>query len=41
LLLSAEAQVARRTTETVIRDIVASVPVPTPRPRAGEGRRRD
>jgi MoxR-like ATPase len=29
LLLSAEAQVARRTTEAVVADIVAAVPVPT------------
>jgi MoxR-like ATPase len=30
LLLSAEAQVARRTTESVVADLVASVPVPAP-----------
>jgi MoxR-like ATPase len=36
LLLSAEAQVARRTTQSVVADVVASVPVPD----AGEPRRR-
>jgi MoxR-like ATPase len=37
LLLSAEAQVARRSAEGVIDDVIASVPVPDERPRRGRG----
>ena len=40
LLLSAEAQVARRTTQAVVADVIATVPVPsTERPRAVRTRR--
>jgi MoxR-like ATPase len=38
LLLSAEAQVARRTTESVVADVLASVPVPTEARRSGARR---
>jgi MoxR-like ATPase len=36
LLLSAEAQIARRTTQSVVADIIATVPVPDDRPRRRE-----
>jgi MoxR-like ATPase len=40
LLLSAEAQVARRTTQAVVADVIASVPVPSvERPRTVRARR--
>jgi MoxR-like ATPase len=40
LLLSAEAQVSRRTTQAVVADVLAAVPVPsTERPRTGRTRR--